>query len=81
VLTIDLFLDVRPFAPVDHNIYGRNVDVCGLLADAGLTLHEGQRAELLGFPEFSAPSVLAHLSEYMVGVNYPALAQCLVARA
>ncbi len=80
VLTIDLFLDVRPFAPADRNMYGTNVDVCALLADAGLTLHEGQRAELLGFPEFSAPGVLAHLSEYMVGVNYPALAQCLVAR-
>ncbi len=80
VLTIDLFVDVRPFAPADHNMYGTNVDVCALLADAGLTLHEGQRAELLGFPEFSAPNVLAHLSEYMVGANYPSLAQCLVAR-
>jgi SAM-dependent methyltransferase len=80
VLTIDLFVDVWPFASADHNMYGTNVDVCALLADAGLTLHEGQRAELLGFPEFSAPDVLTHLSEYMVGVNYPSLAQCLVAR-
>jgi SAM-dependent methyltransferase len=74
VLTIDLFLDVQPFAPADHNRYGTNVDVCALLADAGLTLHEGKRAELLGFAEFSAPNVLAHLSEYMLGVNYPARA-------
>jgi SAM-dependent methyltransferase len=81
VLTIDLFLDVRPFAPPDHNRYGTNVDVCALLAGAGLTLYEGQRSELLGYPEFSAPNVLAHLSEYMVGVNYPGLSQCLVARS
>ena len=80
VLTIDLFLDVRPFAPADHNMYGTNVDVCALLDDAGLTLHEGQRSELLGFPDFNAPNVLARLSEYLVGVNYPALAQCVVAR-
>ncbi len=80
VLTIDLFLDVRPFAPADHNMYGTNVDVRALLNDSGLTLHEGEQSELMGFPEFSAPTVMAHLSEYMVGVNYPALAQCLVAR-
>ena len=80
VLTIDLVLDVRPFAPADRNMYGTNVDVRALLNDSGLTLHEGEQSELRGFPEFSAPNVMAHLSEYMVGVNYPALAQCLVAR-
>jgi 2-polyprenyl-3-methyl-5-hydroxy-6-metoxy-1,4-benzoquinol methylase len=81
VLTIDLFLDVRPFAPADHNEYGTNVDVHALLAHSGLTLHEGRRTELFGFPEFSAPVVLEHLSSYLIGVQYPALAQCLVARA
>lgn len=79
VMTIDLFLDLNPFSQVDHNQYGMNLDVRRLLSDAGLALREGRRAELLGFPEFSAANVLAHLNDYMIGTGYPALAQCLVA--
>jgi 2-polyprenyl-3-methyl-5-hydroxy-6-metoxy-1,4-benzoquinol methylase len=79
VLTIDLFLNVAPFCAATSNHYGTNVDVCALLARGGLTLRDGVRAELNGFPEFSAPAVLQGLADYMVGVGYPALAQCLVA--
>jgi SAM-dependent methyltransferase len=81
VLTIDLFLDVRPFTRLEHNRYGTNVDVRALLADSGLALQEGERGELLGFPEFRASHVLEHLSDYLIGTGYPALAQCLTARA
>jgi 2-polyprenyl-3-methyl-5-hydroxy-6-metoxy-1,4-benzoquinol methylase len=81
VLTIDLFLDVRPFASVERNQYGTNIDVRTLLGDAGLVLQVGNPAQLCGFPEFSAPTVLDHLSEYLIGVPYPALAQCVVARS
>jgi hypothetical protein len=81
VLTIDLLLDVHPFALVDRNQYGTNIDVRALLSNAGLALHEGQPDQLCGFPGFSAPGVLEHLSEYLIGVPYPALAQCVVARA
>jgi SAM-dependent methyltransferase len=79
VMTIDLFLDLSPFSQVDHNKYGTNVDVRRLLLGARLALREGRPAELLGFPEFNAANVLAHLNDYMIGTGYPALAQCLVA--
>jgi SAM-dependent methyltransferase len=81
VLTIDLFLDVRPFSTADHNLYGSNVDVRALLGNSGLALREGNRRELFGFPEFSASGVLERLAQYLIGSGYPALAQCLVAQA
>jgi methyltransferase family protein len=80
VLTIDLFLDLAPFSAVTSHGYGTNVDVHRLLNDAGLVLQRGDRAQLYGFPEFSAQGVLGALSQYLVGQPYPALAQCVVAR-
>lgn len=79
ILTIDLFLDVAPFSRKTSNEYGRNVDVRQLLADAGLTLFEGDRRELCGFPEFDPQEILAQLPSYLIGAPYPALSQCLVA--
>ena len=79
VLTVDLFLDLKPFTAADHNMYGTNVDMRALLDRCGLTLREGNRTELFGFPEFSASRVLQNTTQYMVGKGYPALAQCLVA--
>ena len=78
VLTIDLFLNVAPFCAATSNEYGTNVDVSALLTRAGLTLREGVRAELYGFPEFNTASILERLADYTIG-SYPALAQCLVA--
>jgi hypothetical protein len=78
VLTVDLFLNVAPFCAARSNAYGTNVDLYALLERAGLTLRDGVRAELNGFPEFDAPAVLERLAEYTIG-GYPALAQCLVA--
>ena len=80
VLTADLFLDVEPFTSAPSNAYGRNVDIRAFLDDAGLVLAQGDRAELHGFPQFSADAIQCRLSRYFVG-DYPALAQCIVARA
>jgi SAM-dependent methyltransferase len=78
VLTVDLFLDVEPFTSAPFNGYGRNVDIRAFLDDAGLVLAHGDRAELRGFPQFSADAIQCRLSRYLVG-DYPALAQCIVA--
>ena len=80
VLTTDLFLDVSPFTESTSNCWGRNIDLCNWLASAGLETVVGNRAELNGFPEFDPRAILAKLATYNVGVNYPCLAQCLVAR-
>jgi len=79
VLTIDLFLDTRPFSNRDQNEYGKNVDVAWLSRLAPFKLEHGDPRELHGFPEFDPKYVLANLSEYMIG-SYPALAQCIVLR-
>jgi hypothetical protein len=77
VLTIDLFLDLRPFGVRDRNVWGTNVDVSHLVE--GFELAEGDRRELYGFPEFDLDHVVARLPELFVG-NYPALSQTLVLR-
>ncbi len=80
VFTIDLFLDTEPFCSSKKNRYGRNIDVYRFLESAKLTLVEGVREELNGFPEFTCDGVLSRLSDLHVGIGYPCLAQCLVAR-
>ncbi|MGH9323445.1 MAG: class I SAM-dependent methyltransferase, partial [Vicinamibacteria bacterium] len=77
VLTVDLFLNLAPFTDRVENEFGVNVDVAGLCECSGLALVSGDRAELLGFPEFSAKEVLANLGGTLFGAN-PSLAQCLV---
>lgn len=80
VMTVDLFLDIEPFAPAPKNRWGRNVDLCRLLADAGLTLEKGTPAELMGFPEFDPAAIAANRDRYLVSPKYPVMSQCLVAR-
>lgn len=77
VLTVDLFLDLVPFTRRATNRYGTNVDVAEIVDQSGLSLVEGRRAELFGYPEFDAGHVQSRLSEFLIG-TYPALAQCLV---
>lgn len=78
VVTVDLFLNLRPFTERDANRFGTNIDVRAL-GDAGsLRLVEGNPAELLGHPQFRASEILARLDEYLVGSQYPVLAQCAV---
>jgi SAM-dependent methyltransferase len=79
VLTVDLFLNVEPFGARSQNEFGTNISACELAEQSGLELEVGNRAELLGFPEFDPRRILARLDEFLIG-EYPALAQCLVLR-
>lgn len=80
VLTVDLFLDLAPFSYETENIAGRNIDIHGLVEATGLELVQGDRSELLGYPEFDAKRVMGKLFSYQYGVYYPAVAQALVLR-
>ena len=80
VMTIDLFLDLKPFSERETNQWGRNLNVRDFLDMAGLKLEDGDPAELLGFAEFNPARIMANLADYMIGEGYPALSQCLVAR-
>ena len=79
VLSVDLFLDVRPFCPQTSNRFGKNIDLYRLLCEASLELVSGNRHELHGFPEFDPAAVKANLSAYLQGVH-PALAQCFIVK-
>jgi SAM-dependent methyltransferase len=78
VATIDLFLNVRPFTERESNRYGSNADVRALAEAGGMRLVQGKRAELHGYPEFDSNAVLTQLNHFLVGTQYPALAQCVV---
>jgi len=80
VMTIDLFLDLRPFSEREDNGWGRNIDVKQLLDMSGLMLGDGNPAELFGFPEFKSAQIMSNLATYLVGEQYPVLSQCVVAR-
>jgi len=80
VMSIDLFLDLKPFSEREDNEWGRNLDVRQFLNRAGLRLDDGNPAELLGFPEFNPCRIMGCLATYLVGHQYPALSQCVVAR-
>jgi len=79
VLTVDLFLDISPFASRLSNEFGRNLDVCRLLRNTSLELVSGRPHELLGFPEFDPQAVIASLSHYLRG-EHPVVSQCLTAK-
>ena len=80
VMTIDLFLDLTPFSDRVENQWGRNLDVRKFLNMAGLSLREGNPAELLGFPEFSPAQIMSNLATYLVGEGYPNLSECVIAQ-
>jgi hypothetical protein len=80
VMTIDLFLDLKPFSDREANVWGRNLDINRFLNMAGLRLEQGDPAELLGFPEFEPSKIMGNLASYLVGEGYPALSQCIIAR-
>jgi SAM-dependent methyltransferase len=79
VLTVDLFLNLRPFCSRTSNEFGTNVSVRELAESADFQLVLGDRRELFGYPEFDPDRVLSILDELLLGA-YPALAQCLVLR-
>lgn len=78
VLTVDLFLDLEPFGYEKKNITGANVDVRWLVETSGLELEQGDRRELLGYPEFDPKRIMGNLFSYEYGAYYPSLAQALV---
>lgn len=80
LLTIDLFLDVRPFGVLEHNIWGQNIDVHELLSACGMELIAGDPRELLGFPQFDFDRVVESVPELLIGY-YSALTQSLILRA
>jgi SAM-dependent methyltransferase len=78
VLTIDLFLDLKPFTALTCNRYGTNVDVSSLLRFAPFDRILGRPEELYGFPEFDAQRVLEQVDTLVVGRRHPVLVQCLI---
>jgi SAM-dependent methyltransferase len=79
LLTIDLFLDVKPFGVLDTNVWGTNIDVHALVRESGMEMVEGDPTELHGFPEFDFDKVVARMPEYFMGY-FSALSQALVLR-
>ncbi|MCS6798825.1 MAG: class I SAM-dependent methyltransferase [Myxococcota bacterium] len=78
VLTIDLFLDVEPFARRERNAHGRNVSVRALVERSGMRLVHGDPRELVGFADFDPQRIAASLPQFVVGRRYPVLVQTVV---
>ena len=78
VLTVDLFLDLRPFGVLTRNRWGINMDVGALVEGSGLTLVDGDPRELLGMREFDFDRVVRLLPELLISAAYPVLTQTLV---
>lgn len=79
VMTVDLFLNLKPFTDRDDNEFGTNRSVSWMLEQAPFELTYGNKAELYGFPEFNSGQIQRNLENYLVG-TYPALVQCVVLR-
>jgi hypothetical protein len=79
MLTVDLFLDLKPFGILDRNYWGTNLDLHRLLQGQRLERIEGNPSELFGFPEFDYDGFVSHVDEYLMGV-YPCVTQTLVLR-
>jgi SAM-dependent methyltransferase len=80
VITLDLFLNVKPFCSRESNEFGRNVSARMLTESAPFELAHGDRAELFGYPEFDVNRVMSNLDSLMLGSEYPTLAQLIVLR-
>jgi 2-polyprenyl-3-methyl-5-hydroxy-6-metoxy-1,4-benzoquinol methylase len=77
VVTMDLFLNVKPFAAAESNDYGHNVSARWMLEKSGMELVHGTREELFGFDEFDASTVRTNQDLY-VSTEYPVMAQTMV---
>ena len=78
VITLDLFLDVEPFAAATTNRYGKNISAKWLVEQSGLTLVQGNPTELYGFPEFNPDEIRKNHDRYLVGNGYPVMVQAMV---
>jgi hypothetical protein len=81
VLTVDLFLNLRPFCARTTNSWGSNASVAWLEELLGYTMVSGDRSELYGYQEFSTERILSQLEEYAIGAGYPQLAQLVAFQA
>jgi SAM-dependent methyltransferase len=77
IITVDLFLNLIPFCNRETNEYGKNVSVKMLAESAPFKLLNGDRSELLGYPEFDKNKIMCNLDTLLLG-TYPALAQMVV---
>jgi 2-polyprenyl-3-methyl-5-hydroxy-6-metoxy-1,4-benzoquinol methylase len=78
IATVDLFLNLSPFTSRETNDFGRNISVRALIEQSGLRLITGDRAELVGYDEFSADAIQSRLETYHVSTPYPVLTQAFV---
>lgn len=80
VLTVDLFLDIAPFADATQNEWGTNISMKWLIEESKLTPIAFEPRELCGYPEFDPAQVLAHRHDYLIGRSYPVMIQSVVLR-
>ena len=80
ILTIDLFFDLQPFTDLEVNVHGTNIDVRQLVEESGMSLAQGNRSELYGYPEFDPKAVQARAMEFFQGNIAVNVAQTLVLR-
>ncbi|MFN2466254.1 MAG: class I SAM-dependent methyltransferase [Candidatus Dormibacteria bacterium] len=78
VLTIDLFLDLHPFATARENEWGTNIDIGNFIQESRLQLVQGVPAELYGHPLFRAHRVESMLPSLVIGRGHPVVVQALV---
>lgn len=78
LLTVDLFLNLRPFCSREEWRLGRNVPIPEIVDPTLFTLAVGNRAELYGYPEFDPDRILCHLEDYYLGHGCPVLPQMFV---
>ncbi len=79
IMTVDLFLNLRPFTDRVANEYGINQDISSFLRPAPFELLKGKRSELYGFDDFDFRRILANVEKFFIG-SYPALVQCVILR-
>ena len=80
LLTVDVFLDVRPFGLRPANFWGTNHDMRALLDGLGFHLVQADPRELLGFPEFDPGDIIARLPSLFVSPISPCMSQAVILR-
>jgi 2-polyprenyl-3-methyl-5-hydroxy-6-metoxy-1,4-benzoquinol methylase len=81
VLTVDLFLNLRPFCSRTTNVWGSNASVAWIEELLGYPMVAGDKTELYGYQEFSTDRILSRLDEFAIGSGYPQLAQLVCFQA
>lgn len=80
ILTVDLFYDLTPFTDRSANVHGTNIDIAALIGASGMTLVQGDRAQLNGYPEFDPRVVLSQAQDHVQGHLAVNTAQAFVLR-